>query len=56
MKNKVLRHIIRNGDDRQLMARKWRQTKIELWRMGLLRRRIGDWRWIATSAGRKSIK
>jgi hypothetical protein len=43
---KALHHIIRHGDDSNLRTKKWCNTKIELYHMGLLKRRIGDWAWI----------
>lgn len=51
---KALRHIVGNGDDRQLSAKKWYPVKISLFRAGLLRRRIGDWAWVPTDAARKA--
>lgn len=50
---KALRHIVKNGDDRNLSDKKWRLVKSSLFYKGLLRRRIGDWAWIATKKGLK---
>ena len=48
---KALSHIRNNGDDRNLKAKKWTHIKAELYHMGLLKRRIGDWAWIPTPGG-----
>jgi hypothetical protein len=45
---KALYHIVRHGDDSNLRTKKWRNIKIELYRIGLLKRRVGDWAWIPT--------
>jgi hypothetical protein len=45
---KALHHIVRHGDDCNLRTKKWHNIKIELYHMGLLKRRIGDWAWIST--------
>lgn len=48
---KVLHHIISNGDDTALTGRQWSPVKVELFKLGLLRRRINDWAWVPTYAG-----
>ena len=50
---KAMRHILANGDDLALKGKQWQATKVELYRMGLLRRRIGDWAWIPTEAAKQ---
>lgn len=44
---KALSHIRRHGDDRMLRAKRWEPVKLSLYRKGHLRRRVGDWAWIA---------
>lgn len=46
---KALANIQRVGDDRQLVSKSWDFAKLSLYRRGLIRRRVGDWRWIAVS-------
>jgi len=43
---KALNHIRKHGDDRNLRGKKWKPVKRQLYEMGLLRRRLGDWAWI----------
>ena len=50
---KAMRHILANGDDLAMKGKRWQATKVELYRMGLLRRRIGDWAWIPTEAAKQ---
>ena len=50
---KAMRHILANGDDLAMKGKRWQETKVELYRMGLLRRRIGDWAWIPTEAAKQ---
>ena len=50
---KAMRHILANGDDLAMKGKRWQATKVELYRMGLLRRRIGDWAWIPTEAAKR---
>jgi hypothetical protein len=51
---KILAHIVRHGDDRQLQA-SHRDAILRLRRMGFIRRRIGDWAWVPTATGRLEI-
>ena len=39
---KALRHIVKNGDDRNLQQKRWRVFKSALLERGLIKRRIGD--------------
>ena len=48
---KAIRHIVSNGDDRALRTKKWKPIKSELYKLGLLRRRMADWAWIPTRRG-----
>lgn len=50
----AIRHILSNGDDANLKSKKWSSVKIELCRLGLLTRRIGDWAWIPTEFAKSS--
>lgn len=49
IERRALEHIRRNGDDRNLRAKSWKEIKHSLWRKGYLKRRIGDWAWIPHS-------
>ena len=46
---KALAHIRRQGDDRNLLAKRWWPVKRSLARKGFLTRRIGDWAWVPTT-------
>ncbi len=52
---KALRHIVKNGDDRNLQQKRWQVYKSILLKRGLIQRRIGDWCLIPTSDGREAL-
>lgn len=49
----ALKHIIKNGDDRNLRAKRWLPIKRDLRRLGFLQRRIWDWALVPTEAAMK---
>ena len=51
----ALIHIVKNGDDRNLRAKKWGAVKRSLYQAGFLDRRLNDWAWIPTDAGTKAV-
>jgi hypothetical protein len=52
---KALRQIVNKGDDKNLVARKWKPVKVALYKMGYLKRRVGDWAWVPTTEGINAI-
>jgi hypothetical protein len=46
---KALRRMQIDGDDRQLKAKKWRPILVTLFKLGFIRRRVGDWAWVPTN-------
>lgn len=45
---KAIKHIVKNGNDKALMSKKWKEVKKELYRMGYLKRQIIEWIWVPT--------
>ena len=43
---RALRVMAQVGDDRTLKGKKWDIVKFNLRLRGLIRRRVGDWRWV----------
>jgi len=53
---KAIKSILKHGDDRHIKSKKWNKIKIDLYHLGYLERRIGDWAWIPTQKTLKNIK
>ncbi|MBL4795807.1 MAG: hypothetical protein JKY50_00175 [Oleispira sp.] len=52
---KVLRHIVNNGDDRNIKAKAFRKLKSSLYVLGYIERRVSDWAWVPTTEGTGKI-
>jgi len=53
---KALKHIVKNGNDKNLKAASWNYSKVSLYKHGYLRRRVKDWAWIPTQKGIDYVK
>lgn len=44
-----------HGSDGNLRQKRWKQVKVDLYELGMLSRRIGDWAWVPTEKAKALI-